>query len=202
MSLLLSLLLAAAPVYGTKADDLSVEAMHNFGGCVVQYTPAGAREVLTMDFRTDEYREKLRRLAKGHSRCTTPGTELRFNGVLFAGAMAEALLEEPGSKVLARLSVVDELTAPLAARSPLEAMALCGVITRPAAAARLLESKVASEKENEAIEALSPTLSACLSGADKAELNRPALRSVVALAAWRIVSANGERSVSAKAAAE
>jgi hypothetical protein len=189
VSLLLSLLLAASPVYGTKADELSLEAMHNFGACVVRMTPAGAEEVLAMDFRTDEYREKLSRLAKGHDRCTRPRTELRFNGVLFAGAMAEALLEEPGRRVLTRLSAAEDLAAPVAARSPLEAMALCGVITRPAAVGRLLESDVASDKEAEAIEALSPTLSACLTGADKAELNVPAVRSIVALAAWRIVTA-------------
>jgi hypothetical protein len=189
VSLLLSLLLAASPVYGTKADELSLEAMHNFGACVVRTTPAGAEEVLAMDFRTDEYREKLSRLAKGHDRCTRPRTELKFNGVLFAGAMAEALLEEPGRRVLTRLSAAEDLAAPVAARSPLEAMALCGVITRPAAVGRLLESDVASDKEAEAIEALSPTLSACLTGADKAELNAPAMRSIVALAAWRIVTA-------------
>jgi hypothetical protein len=197
VSLLLSMMLAAAPVYGTRADDLSVEALRNFGACVVQMTPAGAEEVLAMDFRTDEYREKLRRLAKGHDRCTRPRTELKFNGVLFAGAMAEALLEEPGRRVLSRLP--DELTAPLAARSPLEAMALCGVITRPAAAARLLESELASKDEDQAIEALTPTLNACLIGADKAELNRPALRSIVALAAWRITS-EAERQLQAEGA--
>ena len=194
MSVLLSLMLAAAPVYGTKPDDLAVEALHNFGACVVKMTPSGAEEVLALDYRTDEYRERLSRLARGHDRCTRPRTELQFNGVLFAGAMAEALLEEPGKKVLTRLSAADELTAPIAARSPLEAMALCSVITRPAAVGRLLESEVASDLEAEAAEALGPTLSACLSGTDKAELNRPALRSVLALAAWRIASATESHS--------
>jgi hypothetical protein len=181
-------MLAAAPVYGTKPDDLSLEAMQNFGACVVRLTPAGAEDVLAMDYRTDAYREKLARLAKGHDRCTRPRTELRFNGVLFAGAMAEALLKEPGKRVLTRLSLAEDIAVPIAARSPLEAMALCGVMTRPAAVGRLLESDVASDEEAEAIETLSPTLDGCLSGADQAELNRPGLRSVMALAAWRIVS--------------
>ena len=114
---------------------------------------------------------------------------------IMGGAMAEALLEEPGRRVLTRLSAAEDLAAPVAARSPLEAMALCGVITRPAAVGRLLESDVASDKEAEAIEALSPTLSACLTGADKAELNAPAMRSIVALAAWRIVTAGETNAV-------
>ena len=186
MSLLLSLMLAAAPVYGTKADDLSLVAMHNFGACVARTTPAGAEEVLAMDFRTDAYRKKLRRLAKGHDRCTRARTELRFNGVLFAGAMAEALVEERTDPMAA----VHQLKAPLGARSPWETMALCTVVTSPAEVAGLLKAEVATDEELKAAEALGPTLSACLSGVDRAQLNRPALRSVLALAAWRIATAS------------
>ena len=189
MSLLLSLALAAAsPVYGTKSDASAVEALHNFGGCIVKMTPSGAEAVLALDYRTDEYREKLRRLARGHDRCTLPRTELRFNGVLFAGAMAEALLEEPKRSVLRRLIDAEEQASSISARSPLEEMTLCSVKTRPAAVGRLLKSDVQSEEEAQAIEALSPTLDACLAAAHKVELNRPALRSVLALAAWRVVS--------------
>ena len=175
---------SSAPVYGTKADNLSIEAMHNFGGCVVGMTPAGAREVLAMDYRTNAYQEKLRRLAKGHDRCTRPGTELKFSGVLFAGAMAETLLEQRRDG----LSAASQFKSPLPARSPLEAMALCTVLTSPADVSRLLATDVATDKESLAADALMQTLNACLSGADKAELNRPALRSVLALAAWRIAT--------------
>src|SRR5688500_9280594 len=115
MSLLLSLMFAAAPVTGTKPDDLAIEAMHNFGACVVRTTPAGAEDVLAMDFRTDEYRKKLRRLARGHGRCTRVRTELQFNGVLFAGAMAEALVEERRDG----LAAASRLQTPLPARTPL-----------------------------------------------------------------------------------
>ena len=181
---MLSLLLAVTPVYGTKADELSLTAMHNFGACVVRTTPAGADEVLAMDYRTDAYRDRLNRIAKGHSRCTRPGTELKFNGVLFAGAMAEALLESKSGS----LPAADRLKLPLSARSPVESMALCTVVTSPTEVAELLRTEVATDQEKTAADALTRTLNACLSGADKAELNRPALRSVLALAAWRIAS--------------
>ena len=188
MSLLLSMMLAASPVYGAKPEALAVEALHNFGACVARTAPAGAEEVLAMDYRTDAYRQKLSRLAKGHDRCVSPRSQLRFNGVLFAGALAEALVEQPGRSVLTRLSAAEDANAPVEARSALEAMALCGVMTRPAAAGRLLESEVGSEMEADAMEALLPTMTGCLTEASKAELNKPALRSIVALAAWRIVS--------------
>ena len=184
MSLFLSALIAAAPVYGTKPDDLAVEAMHNFGACVVRTTPAGAREVLALDFRTDEYRGKLRRLARGHSRCTRPRTELRFNGVLFAGAMAEALLEQDKKA----LTGTDGLTFKIAARNDLEGMALCSVMASPGPVSKLFETQVATKEEADAMAALSPTLEACIAQNSKAEMNRPALRSVLALAAWRLAT--------------
>ena len=194
MSLLLSLMLAAAPIGGAKSDDLSVQAMHNFGACVVRTTPAGAEEVLAMDFRTEAYQKKLRRLAKGHGRCTRSRTELKFNGVLFAGAMAEALVEERKGGVIA----ASQPASPLAARSPLENMALCTVVTSPAEVSKLLATDVTTAEEHTAIEALSPTLNACLSGADKAEINKVGLRSVLALAAWRIASSSPNSSEGAE----
>lgn len=196
MSLLLSALIAASPVAGTKPDDLAVEAMHNFGACVVRTTPAGAREVLAMDFRTDEYRTKLRRLARGHGRCTRVRTELQFNGVLFAGAMAEALLEHD-RKVLAG---TEGLTSKIAARSDLEGMALCTVMASPAAVSKLFDTEVATKEEAEAAAALSPTLNACISDNSRAEMNRPALRSVLALAAWRLAT-SGQTSGASQGAA-
>jgi hypothetical protein len=181
-SALFSAPLSAAPVTGTKPDALAVEAMHNFGACVVKMTPPGAREVLEMDYRTDAYNKKLRRLAKGHDRCTRPGTELRFNGVLFAGAMAEALIEDQRID----LAGASKLVQKIAARTPLESAALCTVLASPEAVGALLATEVASEKEVQATSALSPTLSACLSDNERAELSRSALRSVLALAAWRV----------------
>ncbi|HEY0629953.1 MAG TPA: hypothetical protein VGD23_11565, partial [Sphingomicrobium sp.] len=87
------------------------------------------------------------------------------------------------------LNAAARLKTPLSARDPMEAMALCTVMTSPANVAQLLKSEVATGEEAEAAEALGPTLNACLSGVDKAELNRPGLRAVLALAAWRIATA-------------
>ena len=185
-------LLAAAPLSAqsvdTTPDPLAVEAMLNYGSCVAGYTPAGARKVLAMDFRTTEYAEAMQRLARGHGRCA-PRSRIKFNGLLFAGAMAEALLENEGTPAqLAVRLARNPARAPIPARSPVETMALCTVFAAPRETAGLLATAPASRDEARAAQALAPTLDACLASGRKVALNRPGLRSVLALAAWRIAS--------------
>ena len=185
-------LLIASPVpaqtLDTTPDRLAVEAMLNFGHCVAGLTPAGARRVLGMDFRTEAYAKALQRLARGHGRCA-PGSRIRFNGMLFAGAMAESLLEAEGTpaQLAARLAR-NPARAPIPARSALETMALCTVLASPRETAGLLATGPGSRDEAIAVKALAPTLNTCLASGHQAELNRPGLRSVLALAAWRIAS--------------
>ena len=85
---------AKAPLSGAP-DDLSVQAVHNFGGCVADTTPKGAEHLLAIDYRTKEYHEALNRLMQGHSdgRCIS-ASSLRSNQILLAGGMAERLLIE------------------------------------------------------------------------------------------------------------
>lgn len=181
---------AAAPLYGTPATPLAVEAMHNFGACVVRYTPAGARGLLVMDYRTEAYSKALRRLAKGHSRCA-PRSEIRFNGVLFAGALAEALLEsEVKASDMSRLLAPDSSRPAIVARDEVETMALCTVLASPGGTVKLLATEPASKEQAAAMQTLAPTLATCLAKSMQVKLNPPALRSVLALAAWRIASAS------------
>ena len=115
-------------------DRFALQAMQNFGRCVVEETPRGAREVLTMDFRTRDYSAALKRLAKGHNRCV-PNGRLKFGGVLFAGSLAEALLRsEVGAAKLPQQLAFDPARETIAARGDGEAMALCTVLKAPGAA--------------------------------------------------------------------
>ena len=188
----------AAPIYGAPPTPLAVEAMHNFGNCVVRYTPAGARELLAMDFRTAVYGETMRRLARGHGRCA-PRSEIRFNGLLFAGALAEALLETDvrTSDLPSRLAR-DPSRPAIAARDEVETMALCAVLASPAGAAALFATDPASKEQTAAMQTLAPTLGTCLAQNMQVKLNPPALRSVLALAAWRIAKGHGAVQEAAK----
>jgi hypothetical protein len=188
MSVAFLIFAAASAAHG--GDDLAVRAVHNFGECIVREAPKGAAEqVLDMDYRTEDYREKLRAMAKGHDRCLVGGWQLGSSPVLVAGAMAEALLKSdiPAAELPQRLAY-DPARKVINARSPTETMALCTVLRAPQASVQLLATEPATREESAAISAVAPVLTECLKKDTKLELNKPALRSLVALAAWRIAS--------------
>lgn len=185
MSLLLALAVAAAAP-PAKADALSVQMLHDFSACVARSKPAESRAVLAMDYREDGYLERLKALATDENGCLWPGSQLQFSPVLFAGALAEIVLEsESGAALGARLAN-DPTRPPIEARSDSETMALCTVIEAPQAAVDLLASTPASAEEKRAMSAIVAVLPDCLKKDMQVTLNPPALRALVALAALRI----------------
>jgi hypothetical protein len=185
-----SLAMIAAPVATEGSDSLAIQAVHNFGACIVRESPTGAVEkVLDMDFRTEAYQKRLRAIAKGHDRCILNRWQLSSNRVLIAGAMAEALLKsEVKIEEMPRRLAYDPARQVIQARSPTETMALCTVLNAPQPTTRLLATEPATKEEAKAIEAVSPVLGQCLKKDLKVALNPPAVRSLLALAAWRIAS--------------
>jgi hypothetical protein len=128
-------------------------------------------------------------VARGHDRCLVPGWEIRFSPVLGAGALAEALVKfdvKPAD--LPRRLAYDPAREVIAARSPTEAMALCTAMKAPEATATLLATEPATPEETKAMQPLGSVLMDCLAKDVKLELNKPALRAVLALAAWRILA--------------
>ncbi len=189
-------ILVALALLTTESDTVAIQAVHNYGACVVEQTPRGAREVLALDFRSDEYQKKFRAMLKGHERCIPFDASLGTARLLFAGAMAEALLKfDVGSNELPRRLAFDPARAMIQARSPTEEMALCTVMQAPQATAKLFETEPATKEEIQAMQPLGGVLGECLKKDTKAELNKPGLRSLLALAAWRIASTSkvGER---------
>lgn len=171
------------------ADPFGYQAVHNFGRCAVERNPAGARSLLAMDFTTDAYGQALQRFVRGHSYCGGRGL-LKAGSLLFAGALAEELLEQQVRADLpTRLAL--KPAQPLVARSPLEMTAICTVHRAPAETAALLRTKVESPEEQRALAALKPALGECLTGATTLRANAPAVRSLVALAGWRLVQGQG-----------
>lgn len=191
MSIALFALAAAAAAPSPKpTDNLAIQAVHNFGACIVREAPGGAAEqLLALDYRSDEYQEKLRAIAKGHERCIVGGWQLGSSQVLIAGAMAEALLKtevKPGE--LPQRLAFDPTRQVIEARSPTETMALCTALQAPQATASLLQTEPATKEESAAVGTIAPVLTECLKKDMKLELNKPGLRALLALAAWRIVN--------------
>ncbi|SDD11918.1 hypothetical protein SAMN05444678_10973 [Sphingomonas sp. YR710] len=179
-------------VYGKPSEALAVQAVHNFAKCIVDRTPQGAEKVLAMDFRTKEYSEALRTLARGHEdHCLNGGDRMRSNRVLLAGGLAEALLNAKGVIAhLARATAYDPTKPPIESRALSETISICIVREEPGKVANLFGTEPASEAENRATQALGGTLVKCVPSGKTMKMNRPALRALLALAAYRAAQNN------------
>jgi hypothetical protein len=178
---------AKGPLSGNP-DDLSVQAVHNFAACLADTTPKGARELLAIDYREDAYKNALRRFVKGHAdgRCLYASV-LRSNDVLISGGMAERLLVETVKPDRFRsLVAYDAKKSPIAARSPMEATAICVVRAEPAKTYAIFQTEPTSGYEGHAMQAIAPSLMNCVKAGQKVTLNKPGLRALLALAAYRL----------------
>ena len=183
------LVLAAASAASTRSDARSLQALHDLGACVVDETPRAARDVLAMDYRSHDYAQKLKAMGERSGRCMARASKLQSSGVLFAGSIAEALLKRDlAPKKLANHIAYDRAQPVLEARGPLEEMALCTALRAPKDTAALFQTLPATPGESAAISSLAPALGECVATGTKAELNKPAIRSLLALAAYRIVT--------------
>ena len=185
---MIALVAFAAAVSGTN-DARSLQSLQDMGTCIVDQTPWAAREVLALDYRSPEYAEKMKTLGAQSGRCMAQPGVMRSGGVLFAGALAEALLKfEVKPRELPARIAFDPARPPITARSLGEEMTLCTAFRAPEQTAALLRTRPATEQETRAEEALAPVMAQCLRKDLKAEMNRPAIRSMLALAAYRIVT--------------
>jgi hypothetical protein len=187
-----ALVLAANPSAARpRAAGFATAAMHNFATCVADRGPKEAAAVLAIDYRSREYDQKLNRLARDRNRCLFAG-RLKFNGILFAGGLAERLAEKGRAPAeIARLLRYDPALPAVQARDETETMALCTVHKAPEQVADLLATEPASDAEEAAMREIAPTVGSCLAAGQKMRLNRPGLRSLLALAAYRVLLSRG-----------
>ena len=179
---------------GSPSEPRLVQSLHRYATCVAQIRERAARTLLAMDYRTDEYDRAMRRLNRDDEDCESSSeTERAFrsSGLLFAGALAEALLRKDlAGRELAPLVAYEASRPVIEARNGGEVMAICVVRGDPAATSRLLATRPATAEEHEALRALSPSLSGCVPARTEARFTREALRAVIALAALRLVRHN------------
>jgi hypothetical protein len=169
-------------------DDLSVQAIHNFAACIVDTTPRGAEEVLALDYRSPAYAKQMSRLTQGHadSRCVS-ASRMEFSDVLLAGGMAERLLvEKVKPDHFASLVAYDATRAPIEARSATELTAICVIRAEPAKTFAIFGTDPTTADESHAMQAIGATLLNCVKAGQKMSFNKPGLRAMFALAAYRL----------------
>jgi hypothetical protein len=191
-ALLLLAMPPAEPPRGAPSKPEDLRMLHDYARCVVEANPTQSRRILKLDYRTDSYRRSLGNIAGTPRSCAAFDGRLRMAQLLLAGAFAEALLPRAlAGRPLAAAAAPDPAKAAIAARDDGEYLGLCGVRTMPEQVATLLATAPASDEEKSAVAAITPGLGPCLRAGAAAKLNRPALRALLALAAYRIVGEAG-----------
>ena len=188
--------LAAQPAEttGSLSEPRLVRSLHRYANCVAQDRSQAARALLAMDFRTREYSRAMVQLARNDGFCEGAAEAERSfgsSGLLFAGALAEALLRRDlAGQELAPRVAYDPARPAIEARNAGEVMAICVVREDTGATSRLLATGPATAEEVEALRAMSAVLSGCVPARSEARFTREALRAVIALAAYRLVQHN------------
>ena len=187
----LALLASAAPA---SADDFQFSSpdarreMQAFGTCVADVSTEKAARTLAMDLHSESYRSAIRNLADRNSDCLRGRdvNKIRFNQLLFAGAMAERLMLRDQPPLNVRLARAAAQPAP-PARGVVDRMAICVVRSAPDETARLFATEVASDAEAQALKALDVAINLCWPARRQLQTNPEGLRAMLATAAFRNV---------------
>jgi hypothetical protein len=164
----------------------NLPAMHTYGHCAAQRAPKDVTYLLDQDYRTSGYGNGLKALAKKTAGCEGASA----GGGVFAGVLAEELLEYGRTPKQVAAMIGKPPKKPVAGKDDTENAALCAVRANPAGVAQLLASGYGSKEETAAFKGLTPALNGCLKG-KKLGAGGTALRSVIALAAFRNFRAAG-----------
>ena len=168
----------------------AVRMLHAFARCVALESPSEARALLARDPESAGFVNGLMRLLDHNTHCLDHGS-LAGNRRFFAARMAEALLlrDLHGGELATRVAFDADRPA-LQARDETELMSVCIVRAAPTEVAALFGTEPAGSREAEAMRVLAPHLSRCLRQGVEGHFNRPAIRSMLALAAFRLSENN------------
>jgi hypothetical protein len=178
--------------------------LHAYAACVVRERPAWAEAMIALPYRTPEQDSAVRRSQTGQQDCMGySGLELRFSAHILVGAMAERLLETRyRSASLERASQPSEpeiAAGPLAPRNMLEDVAICVVRRNPVAIRTLLGTAAGTPAELAAAQGFAGDLEPCASNGQRVTFGVPSLRSLLAVALFRVLSTPSD-SIAAAAA--
>jgi hypothetical protein len=190
LSLLLASPAAASPKepWGLDPSPTERAAIAGFGRCVAQESPAKVHSVLTSDFRSSEYRNGMKVLAKVNEGCFRKRGKMRAGGLPFAAAMAEAMLQKGEAPLNVRLArAALGKSAPTFA--PSDAIAMCVARSAPDQVAALFATPIASNGEAKAANDLSLAVKLCSPNGVSVDIQPFGLRAILATASYRLLAA-------------
>ncbi len=170
------------------AEDRAI--LHNFARCVAGRWPNQAAALIAGYSEREENRRALMRLVDTANSCLGRGV-LRFSTMLFVGGMAERLLEQGArDTTLGARVALNPNGAPLSVQDQTEIMSICVVRAVPAEVETLFSSTPGSRAETAALQEIGPSIAPCLAQGAELRVNRPGLRAMLGLAAYRLVQHN------------
>ena len=164
--------------------------LEEWAGCVARKNPGEAGRVLAMDFTSGAYGRALRMLSESDRDCVRFRGTIRSAGLLFAGELAETLLESDDNPMVRRLTLAAALPA-AQSYSFTDKVAICVVRSVPNDVAGLFATTRGSAEETGVLEALATPMAMCAqaAGAKKQLAVNPAgLRAMLATASYRSVA--------------
>ena len=164
-------------------------AIQGFGACVARRSVGTASEVLNRDYRTREYQQGLRVLSRNNEDCFRRRGRMRSHNLLFAGAIAEQLVEQGTEPLNVRLARAAAQPVP-PAFSPIDRVALCVVRSTPDDVGRMFATEVVSEAERNEIRALRRVVELCNRTGRPLAVSDAGLRAILATAAFRAVNSS------------
>ena len=169
--------------------------LHELSRCLVKHRGQKVERLLAMDYRSAAYTPALRSLARDGGRCFPYFGALRMSSVLLAGGLAEASLPAAlNGSPLAQRVAYDPSKPAVKPHDEGEYLGFCAVRTMPDDVAALLATPPGSAEEATAMSVIAPKLAPCVQTGASARINRPGLRALFALAAYRLVTGRGLQS--------
>ncbi len=187
--------LEVAGVFDKDGSPAARRELEQWAGCVARNNPGETARVLRMDFTTGAYGRAMRMLSQGDRGCIRFRGTLRSAGLLFAGEMAESLLESDSTPLVSRLAKASAGAA-TPSYSFTDKVAICVVRSVPNDVAALFATARASAEETASLNALATPMALCARAASARQpiaVNPAGLRAMLATASFRSI-ANGENS--------
>jgi hypothetical protein len=180
----------AAGAFEKATDPAARLELEQWASCVARKNTAEATRVLTMDFTTGAYARALRMLSQGDKSCIGFRGSLRSAGLLFAGEMAETLLESDTAPLVSRLAKAGAAEA-TPSYSFTDKVAICVVRSVPNDVAALFGTNRNSPEETASLNALATPMAMCARAAQAKKqlaVNPAGLRAMLATASFRSVA--------------
>lgn len=161
-----------------------------WAGCIARKNPGETARVLRMDFTTGSYNRAIRMLSESDKSCVTFRGTLRSAGLLFAGELAEAMLESGSSPLAGRLARAAGMPS-AQTYSFTDKVAMCVVRSVPDDVSALFATERGSAEETAKLEALATPMGMCAKAAEAHKpisVNPAGLRAMLATASYRSVA--------------